>query len=90
MMKNNLFYSIFLISFIFLSCRQNKLKESNAAIVERKMLSNGKLMLSYVFQVNNEMITGTTITENRILPVDTLKITFPLDNPSKSSVQFPQ
>jgi len=62
---------------------------SSAAIIERKMMTNGKLMLSYVFKAGGKTITDSLVTENKVIPGDTLKVTFPVTNPKAGKALLP-
>ncbi len=53
------------------------------------MTANGKLMLSYIFKVNGQIVTDSAEVENTVIPADTLKVVYPASNPSESTVYLP-
>jgi len=88
-MKSYLLTSLLFAAFLFLSCRQNNIKELSAKIIERKMLANGKLMLSYVFKADGKLINGSAVMENKVIPADTLTVIFHKENPAESRIRLP-
>lgn len=76
--------------FAFIACNMTVKKETiNAEITERRMLDNGRLLLTYSYKYNSILFTGTKEVENKPLPANILRVSFPAKNPLKSSILLP-
>ncbi len=78
-----------LIFMLFLLACNSKNETVNAEITERRILDNGKLMLTYTYQFNARSFTGRKEVENKPLHSDILRVSFPNRNPLKSNVELP-
>ncbi len=83
-MKNIIFFTVVLL---IISCNTHNLKEEKAYILERKRLSNGKLMIKYVFKAGNRKYTDSEEIRNIILPQDSVMIFFSPQHPEISELK---
>jgi hypothetical protein len=68
------------------ACNTNNSIQTKAYIFERKMLSNGKLMVHYVFNAGKALLQDSSIVENKVLPPDSVIVKFKKENPTESSL----
>lgn len=77
------------ILFTICGCSVNNTPNSliaKAHIFERKMLSDGKLKIYYVYSLENKIITDSSIVENKALPQDSIVLSFSYRNPSEKAI----
>ena len=83
-------YVLFLVVWpmMFLSCKSKKhYKSTKAYIVERRAMNDGRLKLSYVFRVDNTVITTTKLINNTAIPGDSIEILFSPSNPQDNELK---
>jgi len=68
------------------ACNANNSIQTKAYIFERKILSNGKLMVHYVFNAGKVLRRDSAIVENKVLPPDSIIVKFKKENPTESSL----
>ncbi len=68
------------------ACNTNNFVQTKAYIFERKMLSNGKLMVHYVFNAGKVLLEDSSVVENKVLPQDSVIIVFKKENPTQSTL----
>ena len=75
---------------MFFSCKNKKhynYKPAKAYIVERRAMNDGRLKLSYVFRVDNTIITTTKLINNIAIPGDSIEILFSPSNPQDNELK---
>lgn len=82
-----LFFIFF--SFLFFSCYQESLQENKAHIVERELLPNGHLLISYRYKTGGTTVIDRIETKNSILPHDSITVIFSKLNPDKKQIKTP-
>ncbi|HXL54877.1 MAG TPA: hypothetical protein VN958_01385 [Chitinophagaceae bacterium] len=66
------------------ACNTNNSIQTKAYIFERKMLSNGKLMVHYVFNAGKALFQDSSVIENKVLPQDSVIVQFKKEDPAES------
>jgi uncharacterized protein YcfL len=77
-----------LVSLVLVSCNNNQ-KEGVAHITQRKILANGRLLISYTFKANEKIIVDSMEFPNQIVPHDSVIVVFSSENPTKSKLRIP-
>jgi hypothetical protein len=80
---------IFFCIIIFTACSSKK-QETHAHIVERRMGTGDKLIISYQFLVGTQLVSDSMeVPKNRIVPHDSVKLVFSTGNPITSHLILP-
>ena len=82
----------FLPYFFFLaitSCNASHSVEAKAYIFERKLLTNGKLMICYAFNNGNALVEDSSIIANMVIPQDSVSVVYEKNNPANSNLLIP-
>ncbi len=66
-----------------------KRAETFARITERKHVDGQRLCLNYIFVAQGKLYRDSSIIENKVVPSDSVRVSFPADNPSDSKLQIP-
>ena len=76
------------ILLLIVSCNTNtdNLTKFNAYIFERKIRTDGKLLISYAFSYGKKIIKDSVVVNNMVLPQDSVSIVFKKNNPAKSDL----
>ena len=61
-----------------------------ARITERRAAPNGRLHVHYVFMAGSTLVTDSLEMENRIIPDDSVPVTFNANNPQENHLQVPE
>lgn len=71
------------------ACNSRGVMETKAHILERKMLSNGKLLVNYVFRSEKgEVITDSVaVDEQRVIPHDSVPVIFSPKDPRENELK---
>lgn len=71
------------------ACNSRVVVETKAHILERKMLSNGKLLVNYVFRSEQgEVITDSVaVDEERVIPHDSVPVIFSPKDPRENELK---
>ena len=73
---------------LLFSCKSKKqYKSTKAYIVERRAMKDGRLKLSYVFRVDNTVITTTKLINNIAISGDSIEILFSPVNPQDNELK---
>lgn len=64
----------------------NDLTKANAYIFERKMRTDGRLLVSYTFNYGRKLIKDSAVVSNVVLPQDSVSIVFEKNNPANSNL----
>ncbi len=80
-------FSIFYLFFL-MACQQEPLQEKRAHIVEREVLPNGNLMISYIYKTGNTTVIDRTETKNSVLAHDSITVIFSKLNPEKKHIKI--
>jgi hypothetical protein len=75
-----------LVSLATAACNTNNSIQTKAYIFERRMLSNGKLMIHYVFNTGKALLQDSSVVDNKVLPQDSVIVKFKKENPIESSL----
>lgn len=77
-----------IILLFFVACTANR-NETKAKIIERKMLPDSQLMLHYTYTIGDKIITDSAITNNRVIPHDSVTVIYSSSGGKKSELKFP-
>lgn len=71
------------------ACNSGGAIKTKAHILERKMLSNGKLLVNYVFRSQKgEVITDSVaVDETKVIPHDSVPLIFSAKNPRQNELK---
>ncbi|RXK87115.1 hypothetical protein [Filimonas effusa] len=72
------------------ACNSEGIVRTKAHILERKMLSNGKLLINYVFRApHGEVITDSVaVDEHKVIPHDSVPLIFSPKNPKENELEI--
>ncbi|MEO7210299.1 MAG: hypothetical protein ABIY35_05105 [Chitinophagaceae bacterium] len=73
--------------FCFAACKNTPAKEiSKAFVYERQELKDGKILLFYRFQSEQNLVHDTAIVENAMIPQDSIPVQFNVNQPQESKL----
>jgi NDP-sugar pyrophosphorylase family protein len=80
------YISIFVL-ILFASCN-NKYDETKAKIIERKVIDENNILIKYAFIAGNKTIVDSVRTKNKVIPHDSLTVTYSASDPTKNTLKF--
>ena len=83
-MKNFLFVPLV----FFAACSGTPTQQTRAYIIERKMMNDGKLMISYVFHAEDKPFSDSEEVANSIIPQDSVTVVYREGNPQKNQLKY--
>lgn len=88
-MKNILIVWVALCGLGF-SCKNGDYKTTQARIVERRDIGNGKIRLSYLFKAGQTTIAGVKVVDNAVVvPSDSCAVEYKASNPLENNLKLP-
>ena len=82
----NNFLPIIILVLTNSACNTNTSVQTKAHIFERKMLTDGKLKVYYVFNAGKNLMHDSSVVDNKILPHDSVTVMFKKNNPEESNL----
>jgi hypothetical protein len=62
--------------------------EAKAKIIERRVLEDNSLLIKYTFKAGDKIITDSVQTKNRVIPHDSIKVSYSASDPGNNTLVF--
>ncbi|MFT4204319.1 MAG: hypothetical protein QM610_10455 [Chitinophagaceae bacterium] len=73
-----------------LSCKNREYRTTQARIVERRDVGNGKIRLSYLFKAGQTTIAGVKTVDNAVVvSSDSCSVEYKVSNPLENNLMLP-
>ncbi|PZP52683.1 MAG: hypothetical protein DI598_00185 [Pseudopedobacter saltans] len=80
---------ILFLALVLSSCNHDY-KTTQARIVERRDVGNGKIRLSYIFKTERTTIAGVKVVDaSMIVPLDSCAVEYKVSNPLDNNLKLP-
>lgn len=64
------------------------MRETNAGIIERRVIAGEGLLIKYSFRAGDETITDSVRTKNKVIPHDSIRVKYSPSDPRKNTLDF--
>lgn len=89
-MKNFFTAWVAIMCLLGIACKNGDYKTTQAKIVERRDVGNGKTRLSYLFKAGQTTIAGVKTIDNAVVvPLDSCEVEYKVSNPLENNLKLP-